>query len=720
MIAVLGGGILALATAYALGSLALRRLSAPAPLMLAVGAIIQSAVIFLLLLVGAASPIAFALLSVFALGAWWRFGSRPVAEPAKPPVGRTTRVLLAAIFGAYGIFYFVHALAPEIQPDAVTYHLGLVAEYLRLGRFPHRVGFYEMVPQGMEMLFLHAFAFGRHSAAKLVHFGFLAATVPLLMHLGRRLALPDGVALPAAAFYVCAPVVGLTGTSTYNDAALVFFVLATLYALLAWRETDARGWLAVAGLTAGFCYAIKMSGLIALPAALLFVLIAGGRWRVAVVAGVGALVAAPWMLRNAVLAGNPFAPLFNAWFPNPYFHIFTEKVLSNGLSSYGGVALWRAPWELAWGGALQGRFGPLFLAVPLGLVALRSKAGRLCWLAAMVLALPWFANMGARFLLPALPFLWLALAMALPRPAVWACLAVQAVACWPPAFELYSDKPIWHLVGFPWRAALRIEPESQYLGDHLQEYHVARMIEAATHPDEKILALMPVAKAYLPREVLEYWHSAEADRLTDILKVAGVRARAALYDVKGAWPAAPLRGVRFRLTRASPEEWDLREIRLYSHDDRVFDSPGWTVTASSYPWELPFALDENLATRWQTWAPMRPGMMAEIDFDRPQVLTGATLISEKPSPRFPITFDGLGMDGRWRLLSSSGQAELREHEDLRRAASFTVRRAGYRYILAPTGTDGNGPLGTIMDEDVVGWGLRIAGRAGPYVLFQIP
>ena len=66
------------------------------------------------------------------------------------------------------------------MPDALYYHLGQVAEYSRLGKFPAHIDFYNVLPQGMEMLYLFAFAFGEHSAAKLVHFAFLVATCPML------------------------------------------------------------------------------------------------------------------------------------------------------------------------------------------------------------------------------------------------------------------------------------------------------------------------------------------------------------------------------------------------------------------------------------------------------------------------------------------------------------------------------------------------------------
>ena len=94
-----------------------------------------------------------------------------------------------------------------------------------------------MLAQGFEMLFVPAFAFGRHSAARLVHCAFLLATVPLILRIGRRLELPEGVVLAAAVLYFCAPMTGITGTSAYTDAGGVFFTLATFYVLLVWRDT---------------------------------------------------------------------------------------------------------------------------------------------------------------------------------------------------------------------------------------------------------------------------------------------------------------------------------------------------------------------------------------------------------------------------------------------------------------------------------------------------
>ena len=54
------------------------------------------------------------------------------------------------------LYYAVHALAPEIQSDATTYHLGLAAAWLRDGGFFTRAGHYDVMPHALELLFVPA------------------------------------------------------------------------------------------------------------------------------------------------------------------------------------------------------------------------------------------------------------------------------------------------------------------------------------------------------------------------------------------------------------------------------------------------------------------------------------------------------------------------------------------------------------------------------------
>ncbi|HWB85602.1 MAG TPA: glycosyltransferase family 39 protein [Bryobacteraceae bacterium] len=740
---ILFGALFTLAAAYACGIILLRNVPVPPEITLAAGAAALSFVIFLLLLIHTAVWPVFLAVGCAAIVALKWLHRMPIHDAAVKPLGRA-RWVAVAVFSAYGVWYFVNALAPETQADGITYHLGLAYKYVRLAGFPSHVAFYDLLPQGMEMLYTMAFAFGRHSAAKLVEFVLFVATVPLIFRIGRRLGMSDLASLVAAVFYFCAPVAGLTGSSSYNDAAGVFFALASFYLLLVWRDTQNPRYLWPAGVLAGFCYAIKFPGVFAVAGAVLFVLLAGkGRKKDAafaerdalekservsgsdrlrfagIVAIAAAAVMAPWLLRNAALTGNPVAPLMNGIFPNGHFHLATEKELSANLRSLGSVKPLSVPWELAFGDHLTGTFGPLLLALPLGLLALRRGAGRLCWAAAVLLALPWFSNTGARFLMPSVAFAALALGMALPRPAAWAAIIIQAILCWPQAINQWETRFAFRLHEFPWRAALRLQAEPEYLRQHVEEYQVAKMVERGTPPGARILALLPVANAYLARDASVPWQSAEGDCMLDDLRLASIYSGNPLYNWRAEWPSQTLRALRFRQTASNESEWDIVDVELYAGPDRVYNSPQSKVRAWPNRWEAPLAFDNSLSTRWRTWQPQRAGMYVELDLDYPQQLSSAILLSHKAAHGAPIEFYGQDMHGRWHLLSRVATADARPPQDLRVEATNALRRAGYHYLLTPTGTGGNTPIGNVLMGHAVEWGLEPVGQAGRYYLYQV-
>ena len=584
LLSTLFGAAFTLATAYSLGAILMRKHPAPPEILLAIGAAAESMLVFVLLLGHLAHWGAFLALGVTAIVAAWRFHGKAVSDPIRIP--RAAWI----IFAAYGVWYLVNALAPETIADGITYHLGLPNEYLRLGGFPDHITFFDVVPQGMEMLYTVAFAFGRHAAAKLVEFAFFLATIPLIFRVGRRLGATDLACLVAAVFYFCAPVAGITGSSSYNDAAGVFFMLAAFYLLLL---ADPR-YLLPAGALAGFCYAIKLPGVVVVAGAVLFVA-AQRRWKPVLIVAAGAvLMMAPWVVRAAVLTGNPVAPLMNRLFPNPHFHIATDQELATDLRSLGDVAPLEVPWELAFGDHLTGTYGPLLLALPIGLLALRRREdrfrGRLLWAAALLLALPWLTNTGARFLMPAAVLAAIALGMALPRPAAWAAIALQAVLCWPHVLDAWETRYSFRLHEFPLAAAVGAESEADYCKRRFEDYNVARMVQRATPPDARILALLSVASAYLDREVAVTWQSAEADQLLDTLRLASLYSSSPAFDWKAVWPERVVRTLRFRMPAAYEGEWDISEAQLFSGEDRLFNSPQWTIGGWPNRWEVPAGL----------------------------------------------------------------------------------------------------------------------------------
>src|SRR5262249_28584647 len=152
-------------------------------------------------------------------------------------------------------------------------------------------------------------------------------------------------------------------------------------------------------------------------------------------------------------------------------------------------SLAEVPLELtAKGGALGGFYGPIFLLMPLGLLALRRAQGRQLLLAALIFAAGYLNNRGTRFLLPAMPFITLAFGIAVERSKgiLPFLVLAHAAASWPSNLKRYCSPYAWRLERTPVAAALRITNEEKYLSERFGSWAVARMIEDFTPPGSKI------------------------------------------------------------------------------------------------------------------------------------------------------------------------------------------------------------------------------------------
>jgi len=705
LLATLFGGGFTLASAYGFGRVMLRE--APPEIALAVGAAVESVLIFILVSCGLAAWPAFLALGLAGVAA--AVLRRGAGAEWRIKCGR----IGAIIFLAYGVFYLVNAAAPEIWADGFTYHLAAPQDILRTGGFPARVRFYDLIPQGIEMLFTMAFAFGRAQAARLVEFGLFAAGVPLIFRLGARLGMSSLASLLVAVFYFTAPLIGLTGASSYNDAALVFLTLAVFWLLL-----DGR--IFAAGLAAGFCYAIKLPGGLAIVWAALFLLLESKRRvrAIAILAAGAAITVAPWLIRGAIMTGNPFAPMMNAWFPNPYFYLDSERGLAAAMRYWQGIPAVRVPWELAFGGALSGVYGPLIFALPLAFLALRTRAGRWCVAAACLLAIAWVMNTGARFLMPAAVVAMFAVAMPLPRAALWVGIAVQSLVCFPPVLNLWQNS-YFRLHEFPLRAALGLTSEADYLTPRLSEYRLAKMIERATPPDARIFSIPSVAAEYVNRDILVRWHSAEAERIFFALQAAFLNNIDWVFDWKGSWPERDLRAIRFRAPAANREPFDAGEVHLLDGDRVITPKSNWALRAWPNVWDAPLAFDRLRTTAWNSHEPLRPGMFLEVDLGSPQRLTGATLLSHTPLFDAPLEMYGQGIDGKWQLLDGAPKAVRRRPEDLRFDAISTMRHAGYSWLVVDVHSGPLEPLGRALADNAAQWGLRYVAEGEGTVLLRV-
>jgi hypothetical protein len=560
----------------------------------------------------------------------------------------------------------------------------------------------------------------------MVHFLFLLDLPVMMAGYGRRFGFP--VPALAAAFLVfAAPVVGLDGTTAYVDVAAAAILFALYYLLAIWDAERSPALLIPAGILAGFAYAAKYTaGAAAVFYALGFV--AWRLWRarasclrpVLAVSAVAAFFILPWMIRNALFAGNPLAPFANSLFPNPGVHVSFEQEYCQRLRSYLLASRLQAPWELAVKGErLQGFVGPVFLLMPLAVLSLGHRHGRRLLLAGAVFAVPWFWNIGTRFLIPALPPLTLALAIALSRPAALlpVIALLHAVLCWYAAPMRYFDGYAPRISGVPWRAALRLEPEEGYLARGNPGYLVDRMIERLVPSGETVLSLEQVAESWTTRRILAGYSAALNETLVDTLRSAVIPVFRPDRALDFRFAERLLR--RIRAVQTGPADgrmWSVSEFQVLRGGRPLPQDANWRITASPNPWDAGLAFDNQPVTRWRSWQDAAPGMFLQVDFGAPRRIDQIRLLTTPDTLKSRVALEVQQEGGAWRALpAEAALAEIPAGGDLRAAATRALLRRGVRYLLvSPTSFAAND-----FAEEPSAWGVRLAGESGGLRLYLL-
>ena len=637
-------------------------------------------------------------LAVVVLALWQAKGTP--GRKSLPAVPLTWMALFFLIFGAFFIYYFFNALAPEVSPDGTGYHLGNVVRMWRNHGFDWGYpSMYAYLSQGTEMLFLVAFAFGRHSAAALVHFSFLC-TLPLLMVCwGRRFGFAKA-GLFASILIFASPVIGKDGVSAYNDLAVATLIYAVFYLLQVWDESKSSNLLIVIGLLSGAAYAAKYTAFLTLPFAIASVCFSKwGRqsclqpaksrlFRDLFYLIIPALImVAPWTLRNWFWLGNPFAPFFNSWFPNPYYHAGMERIYAEGLRHYTGIKhYWEIPLQLTLrGGLVEGILGPVFLLAPLGLFALRLKSGRRLLIAALVFALPAYFNTGTRFLIPCAPFLALAMGIGLSEvPGALPVLALfHALVCWPPVLSTYCDPWNWRISSFPCRAALRRDPAGLYILNNIGDYALKVPIELHVPRGERIFSFAGRPEAYIDRDIIVSYESTLGNLAQDILWTPQGHNPANAQHFK--FLPVSTRGVRVVNIATGSGFWTVSEMRLLSKGRELPRSPSWRVSAWPNGREAPLAFDNSYATRWSTWEAVAPRTRLQVEFPSAQRLDEVVLEGE-PAWTARLQVEVLSDSGRWVALTDTPELVKAEFPPgIRRAATRELKSLGLRYLLINKG-----------------------------------
>lgn len=442
-----------------------------------------------------------------------------------PGAGGAERVaasLFALLVGALFALLLLVAANPSPAWDAQAYHLTVPKLWLAAGRLVRvPLNVYSVWPLNFQLLYAGAMAASGATLATLLHWG---VALLLVVFLWRAAGGVLGGAV-AAGLLLANEVVLFEARAAYADLALA---LACLVAFLLLEralagEISARAFLP-AGVALGWAAGAKATGFLLAGTLGLFALglalRRAGPKRAFVAVGLGlvlpvALLLTPWLVRSALLTGNPFYPFLYSWFGGPEW----SAALGDRLVAWQrGIGMGRGlldylllPWRVIVAGGegyarFDGRLGPLWLlAVPGALAAARRRprVARPLAAAALLFAL-WAAGpQQLRFLIPALPLFALAAGRAVAATSGRLRGSHRRLLAW--GLVALLGGTLWFASGRERERALRIGPPLLARGAAVRELAVPplfRRADALLPADARLLLLNTNQGYYCPRPCL--------------------------------------------------------------------------------------------------------------------------------------------------------------------------------------------------------------------------
>jgi Dolichyl-phosphate-mannose-protein mannosyltransferase len=497
----------------------------------AVGAAIWSLTWFFLGIAGAYSTVA-AIVATLAGLSLAVFGFRRAKEaknesriPEK--ASSLDKVLLALIAVPVGLA-FIASLAPPTAKDTLLYHFavpkafiaqgsnafveGNIASYLALGTEMHTV--WAMLLGGLWG------ARAAEAAAGATIWAFFPLLLLAIFGWAREIAVSRRWSLIAVLMVASVPTAYHVAAGAYVDIALALYVTLAIYSLTRWWRTLENGWLILIAIFLGAALSAKLTTLFAIAAFALIVLLRVRRAKDSepdkliktLVSGIAALVlagliASPWYLRTWQQTDSPVFPFYMSIWPGdaPGWDVERSNLFQAMNSQYGGVVKTpldyvAAPWNLSvvaqpeqpayFDGVLGVAFifGLLFLIWALWKFDLPVEAQIGIGVAGVIFLFWLFSSQQLRYLLPVLPVLAIATA-----------LAAEAIAKKVDGFRLITQVSLstaavagilvgaaWFLQKAPLRVVLGGESREQYLTRNLDYYPYYQTLNTDTAADAKV------------------------------------------------------------------------------------------------------------------------------------------------------------------------------------------------------------------------------------------
>ena len=235
-----------------------------------------------------------------------------------------TSIIFITILTLLSIEFLLN-LTPPLARDALIHHLAIPKLWLKNGGFYEiKWANYSYYPMNVDLLYIIPIYLKKDFIANFIHMGFGIGTAFLIYnYLKNRISRIAG--LLGTLIFLSTPIVVRLSTQAYVDLGLVFFTTASIFAFIRYRDGEFKEfkWLFISSFAMGLALGTKYNALIAwffLSAAIIFVYSHDTKdQKKAVICGlifffISLLIFSPWLIKNAILTGNPFYPLFKGIF----------------------------------------------------------------------------------------------------------------------------------------------------------------------------------------------------------------------------------------------------------------------------------------------------------------------------------------------------------------------------------------------------------------------
>ena len=240
---------------------------------------------------------------------------------ANKSVNFVVTLVCAVLISGIVLTEIILSMTPPVARDALIHHLAIPKLWLQNGGFyetPWAV--YSYYPMNVDLLYLIPLYFKNDIIPNFISMAFgIATALVIFFYLQRTSGRP--AAFFGALVFLSTPIVIRMSTVAYVDLGLTFFITVSLFAYIRWRNCryQSNSWLFISATAMGIACGTKYNALIAwffLTVALIFVYSRDTRaQKKALLYGViffmiSLAFFSPWLIKNFVLTGNPFYPLF--------------------------------------------------------------------------------------------------------------------------------------------------------------------------------------------------------------------------------------------------------------------------------------------------------------------------------------------------------------------------------------------------------------------------